>query len=267
MTPFYLSNHVALVTGGNHGIGAATARVLAECGARVLVTYLRLDDEYDAGIPETYRRNRASDAEHVLAAIRAEDGRAIAVEADLADATTPRGLFDIAEAELGPVDVLVNNATGWLSDTFRTDTRDRHGRRLRRVSAETFEQQFAVDAGGTATLISEFARRHVERGARWGRIIGLTSGGPERLSRRGLLRGGQGSPRELHHGGGVRAGRPRDHRERSVSPSDQHGMGDGRGATPRRGEHRPYAHRRNLKRSPVSLLTWPQTTHGSSQAT
>ena len=179
MTHFDLSNHVALVTGGNHGIGAATARVLAECGARVLVTYLSLADEYDPGIPETYRRNRASDAEHVLAAIRAKGGQAIAVEADLADAATPHRLLDIAEAGLGPVDILVNNATGWLSDTFRTDTRDRHGRRLRRVSAETFEQQFAVDAGGTATLISEFARRHVERGARWGRIIGLTSGGPD----------------------------------------------------------------------------------------
>ena len=178
MTPFYLSNHVALVTGGNHGIGAATARVLAECGARVLVTYLSLVDEYDPGIPETHRRNRASDAEHVLAAIRSMGGQAIAVEADLADATTPGRLFDIAEAELGPVDILVNNASGWLADTFRTETHDRHGRRLRRVSAETFEQQFAVDAGGTATLISEFARRHIERDAKWGRIIGLTAGGP-----------------------------------------------------------------------------------------
>ena len=50
-----LRNHVALVTGGNHGIGAATARALAASGAAVLVSYLRLDDAPDPGIPETYR--------------------------------------------------------------------------------------------------------------------------------------------------------------------------------------------------------------------
>src|SRR5919202_1315308 len=37
---------------------------------------------------------------------------------------------------------------------------------------------FGVDARGGALLIAEFARRHLERGAAWGRIIGLTSGGP-----------------------------------------------------------------------------------------
>ena len=42
MPLFDLTGHVAIVTGANHGIGAATARVLSECGARVLVTYLRL---------------------------------------------------------------------------------------------------------------------------------------------------------------------------------------------------------------------------------
>ena len=66
-----LSGHVALVTGANHGIGAATARALSGCGARVLIAYLRVEDEADPGIPEAYWRHRASDAEHVLAAIRA----------------------------------------------------------------------------------------------------------------------------------------------------------------------------------------------------
>jgi 3-oxoacyl-[acyl-carrier protein] reductase len=55
--PFDLSAHVALVTGANHGIGAATARTLSACGARVLITYFRVHDEADSGIPEAYRRH------------------------------------------------------------------------------------------------------------------------------------------------------------------------------------------------------------------
>lgn len=178
MPPFDLTDHVALVTGANHGIGAATARVLAGCGARVLVTYLRLDEEDSPVVPGAYARARASDAEHVVDGIRASGGQATAFEADLADPQTPRRLFDVAEAEFGPVDILVNNASGWLADTFTAETRDRFGRPLRRVSAETFDQQFAVDARGAALMIAEFARRHAERGATWGRIISLASGGP-----------------------------------------------------------------------------------------
>ena len=172
-----LTNHVAIVTGANHGIGAATARVLAGCGARVLVTYLRLGDEHNPGMPVAYHLGRASDAQHVVADIRANGGLAATVEADLADPQTPRRLFDIAEGELGPVDILVNNASGWLADTFTTAARDDFDRTIARVSEETFDRQFAVDARGAAALIAEFARRHIERGATWGRIIGLTSGG------------------------------------------------------------------------------------------
>ncbi|MFQ5930771.1 MAG: SDR family oxidoreductase [Nitrospiraceae bacterium] len=176
--PFDLSGHVALVTGANHGIGAATARLLAACGARVMISYLRIVDAPDPGTPEKYRQKRALDADHVLSAIHASGGKAVALEADLIDPATPRLLFDEAEAELGPVDILVNNATGWVADTFTMEPRNGLGRRLRRVSAETFEQQFSVDARGAAMLIGEFARRHAERKADWGRIIGLTSGGP-----------------------------------------------------------------------------------------
>ena len=52
-----LSGHIALVTGANHGIGAgpATARTLASHGAAALVTYLSIHDEYNPGIPDTYR--------------------------------------------------------------------------------------------------------------------------------------------------------------------------------------------------------------------
>jgi 3-oxoacyl-[acyl-carrier protein] reductase len=76
------------------------------------------------------------------------------------------------------VEILVNNASSWLANTFLPGTQDRFGRALRPVDAASHDRQFAVDARAPALLIAEFARRHVARGARWGRIIGLTSGGP-----------------------------------------------------------------------------------------
>lgn len=176
-----LTGRVALVTGANQGIGAATAVALAACGAAVFVTYKRMDPAEhadDPAFPPAYGELRARDAEQVLARIRRDGGRAEAAEADLADPAGVRMLFDRAEAALGPVEILVNNASGWLADTFLPDARDRFGRRLRPVDAESHDRQFAVDARAPALLIAEFARRHIRRGATWGRIIGLTSGGP-----------------------------------------------------------------------------------------
>ena len=68
-----------------------------------------------------------------------------------------------------------DNASAWLADTFVPSTPDRLGRNTTRVSVDTFDRQFAVDARGSAALIAEFARRHAARHATWGRIIGLTS--------------------------------------------------------------------------------------------
>ncbi len=181
-----MAGHTAIVTGANHGIGAATAAALARRGCAVLCSFMRLDDAVDPGTPQAYRDHRAQDADLVVTQIRADGGRAVAVEADLSDPTTPAALFDAAEEQLGPVDILVNNATGWLSDTFVPSATDRHGRLLQPVTAATWGQQFKVDAMAAALMISEFARRHVARGADWGRIIGLTSGGdlgfPEEVS-------------------------------------------------------------------------------------
>jgi 3-oxoacyl-[acyl-carrier protein] reductase len=181
-----LSGHTAIVTGANHGIGAATAVALARRGCAVLCTFLRVEDPADPGTPQAYQDLRARGAGPVVPEIQAAGGRSAAVEADLADPATPGMLFDAAEEQLGPVDILVNNATGWLADTFTPSGTDRLGRSLRPVTAASWGQQFTVDAMAAALLIGEFARRHIARGANWGRIIGLTSGGdlgfPEEVS-------------------------------------------------------------------------------------
>jgi 3-oxoacyl-[acyl-carrier protein] reductase len=180
------ADHTAIVTGANHGIGAATAEALAQRGCAVLCTFLRVDDQPDPGVPRAYREHRANDAEAVITRIRAAGGQALGVEADLSDPAAPGMLFDVAEDQLGPVDILVNNATGWVQDTFTPLQTDRLGRSLRPVRAASWEQQFKVDVMGAALMISEFARRHIARDANWGRVIGLTSGGdhgfPEEVS-------------------------------------------------------------------------------------
>jgi 3-oxoacyl-[acyl-carrier protein] reductase len=173
-----LEGRVAIVTGANHGIGAATAQALAANGARVLLSYLRLEDPVDPAIPDEYRANRARDATWVVQSIRQAGGQAEAVAADLRDPTTPTILFDAAEAAFGPAEILVNNATGWRPDTFRPERQDRLARALEPLSADSATQVLEVDARGSALMIAEFARRHVARAATWGRIIGLTSGGP-----------------------------------------------------------------------------------------
>jgi len=178
--------HTAIVTGANHGIGAATAQALARQGCSVLITYLRVRDEQDPAVPQRYRDRRGQDADAVTAAITAQGGTAVAVEADLSDPGVPAMLFDTAQAELGPVDILVNNATGWVQDSFGAAGTDQAGRLLQPVTEQSWRRQFTVDAMAAALLIAEFARRHIGRGADWGRIIGLTSGAelgfPEEVS-------------------------------------------------------------------------------------
>jgi 3-oxoacyl-[acyl-carrier protein] reductase len=182
---------VALVTGANHGIGAATAKTLAAQGTAVLCAYYRTDrlgGLDDPSLPAAYRATRMARADFVVESIRANGGLAIAVEADLSDAVSIPALFDAAERELGPVQILVNNASGWTADTFVPAASDRFGRAQNALVARTLDQVFAVDARAAALLIAEFARRHVARHGQWGRIVGLTSGE------------GDGFPEEVSYG-------------------------------------------------------------------
>jgi 3-oxoacyl-[acyl-carrier protein] reductase len=174
-----LSGRVAIVTGANHGIGAATAIALAGLGADVVVSFLRVPSAADEpGIPAAYGEHRQRDAALTLEAVRSAGQQAVAVEAQLADPATPARIFDEAEAALGPVSILVNNATGWFQDSFVDAPADKFGRRQHPMTAESIDAQLLVDARGGALMMAELARRHRARGADWGRIISLTSGGP-----------------------------------------------------------------------------------------
>jgi 3-oxoacyl-[acyl-carrier protein] reductase len=130
----------------------------------------------DPSLPAAYRATRMARADFVVESICASGGQAVAVEADLSDPAAVPALYDAAERELGPVHILVNNASGWVGDTFAPQATDRFGRSQNAVTARTIDQVLAVDARAAALLIAEFSRRHIARRSKWGRIVGLTSG-------------------------------------------------------------------------------------------
>ena len=168
-----LQDSVALVTGANHGIGFATAVALAERGADVVASYLRTGDPDKI---DAFNRARSTDGSAVTAAVEAAGRRCHTIECDLADPATPTMLMDEAERALGPVSVLVHNASGWHKDSFSPDGVDAVGRLGQPVSEETINSQLHIDARAGALLMAEFIRRHRARGSTWGRIVTLTSG-------------------------------------------------------------------------------------------
>ena len=89
-----LEGRVALVTGGSRGIGRAVAISLAQHGAAVGVNY----------------HKRADAAKEVVDQIENSGGRALALQADVADKAAGAAMVETTRSELGPVDILVNNA-------------------------------------------------------------------------------------------------------------------------------------------------------------
>ncbi len=171
--PLPLDGRVALVTGANQGIGAATARALAAKGADVAITYFRSGDPT---VDDEYNRRRLDDGSGVVADIEEMGRRAIAIEADLVDPDVPARLYEEVERALGPVSVLVHNASGWRADTYKPDRSDAVGRNADMVRQETIDPNYFVDARAGALLMAEFITRHRARSATWGRIVTLTSG-------------------------------------------------------------------------------------------
>lgn len=126
-----------IVTGGGRGIGAATCRLAAAAGYQVVVNY--------AG--------NAATAEALVAEIAASGGKAIAHQADVASEAAIVAMFDRAEAELGPVTALVNNA-GIVTPTGKfTD-----------LDAERLSRIFAINITGSFIAAREAIRRGAVKG-------------------------------------------------------------------------------------------------------
>ncbi len=136
---------VAVVTGGARGLGRAAARLFAQRGAAVCVNYAA----------------HADAAEAVVKEIASAGGRAIAVKADVAEPAAVDAMVARAEAELGPVSILVNNAAiSWQGTLDSYDAGQ--VARMRRVNVD------GVIHATRAVMGSMRARRY-------GRIVNVSS--------------------------------------------------------------------------------------------
>lgn len=182
----HLKDNVVLITGANHGIGAATAKAFADQGAKVCITYYREPTYYSAeeleharlsaiGGDKLYRAQQQQTPDALISQIRVNGGTAAAQEADLADADTIPKLFDWCEEAYGPVDILINNHTYCVLETFdpALTTEDDGGIFL--PTAETIDAHFAINARACALMMSEYLKRYLARGATWGRIINTST--------------------------------------------------------------------------------------------
>jgi 3-oxoacyl-[acyl-carrier protein] reductase len=141
-----LNSRVALVTGGSRGIGQAIAVSLAEAGAAIAVNY----------------RDKAAEARNVAETIRGAGGRAMAVGADVSRAAEVAAMMAAVERDLGPVDVLINNAGIGLVRTVDDLTEDDFDRTIAVNLKSVFLCTQAVVPG--------------MRARKWGRIVNISSG-------------------------------------------------------------------------------------------
>ncbi|MGE2690586.1 3-oxoacyl-ACP reductase family protein [Mycolicibacterium pulveris] len=137
MSTATLTGRRALVTGGSRGIGAATVRRLAGDGAAVAFTYSA----------------SAAEAEKLVAEVAEHGGRAVAIRADAADPAQVTAAVEQAVAELGGLDVLVNNAAV------------AHMAPIDEFPAEQFDRLMAVNIGGMYWAVRT-AVKHLGEGAR-----------------------------------------------------------------------------------------------------
>jgi 3-oxoacyl-[acyl-carrier protein] reductase len=190
-----LKDKVVLITGGNNkqGIGAATAKAFAAEGAAVFLHYYRIPlnkaekdsreelDNISEASPALYRKLLTETPDEIVHYIRKNNGRIEAWEADLADPSAVTQLFARAEKAFGTVNIIVNNAAHYEPDTFipkfvwKDEKCHVAGFSQQTISAESINKHFAVNSRAVALMMAEFARRHIECGAKWGRIINIST--------------------------------------------------------------------------------------------
>ena len=141
-----LNNSVAVVTGGESGIGAACAKALGEAGARVAITYFK--DEAAANA--------------VCAAIGGPE-RAIAIQTDVGDEGAVEQLFQKTEAAFGTVDLLVNSAGMNMSGVYLVD-----------MALAQFDRVVRSDLYGPFLTCRRLVRA-LEGKDRKGRIVNISS--------------------------------------------------------------------------------------------
>jgi 3-oxoacyl-[acyl-carrier protein] reductase len=150
-----LQGRRALVTGASRGIGAEIVRRLAADGASVAFTYGR----------------SSAEAEKLVAEVTADGGKAVAIQADSADADQVAKSVDDAVAQLGGLDVLVNNA----GVAILTD--------IESLTLEDFDRQFAINV----RAIFVASQRAVPHLGSDGRIINIGSINADRVPGPGLV--------------------------------------------------------------------------------
>ncbi|NIM12164.1 MAG: SDR family oxidoreductase [Candidatus Aminicenantes bacterium] len=189
-----LKDKVVIVTGANHGIGAATALAFASEGAKVFINYLRQPPDTYGETKESaekaanpgrayYCKMISQSADNVIRKITDSGGDCGAWEADLSEPDNIPELFNLAEKKFGKVDVVVNNAAFDSPDTFIPEKEleknpffaDEY--MMHSLTSDSHDNHFSVNSRGAALIMAEFARRHIEHNSTWGRIINITTDG------------------------------------------------------------------------------------------